>query len=73
MRRFIGLGLIVLFPAAIISGFAEAHVHPGQSGIHQVIAILFVVFIIGHLAINFKSVKNYLGSKPSVRNQKSPH
>lgn len=55
--------MVVLFFVTIITGFAEAHVHPGQSGIHTPLAVLFVIFSITHGAINRKALaKHFAGA-----------
>jgi hypothetical protein len=62
MRRFICVSMVILFFATVITGFAEAHVHPGRSGIHTPLAILFVVSALSHGAINRKSLARHFGS-----------
>jgi hypothetical protein len=62
MRKFTGITMAVLFLATFISGFAEAHVHPGDSGHHTVIAILFMITICAHVSINFKAFTRYFGT-----------
>jgi hypothetical protein len=63
MRRYICLTMVFLFFATIITGFAEAHVHPGSSGSHLFIAVLFVVFALVHGLINRKSLaRHFVGA-----------
>ncbi|POZ59390.1 hypothetical protein C1O63_0703 [Dehalococcoides mccartyi] len=45
MRRVVCLSMAVLFLATIITGIAEAHVHPGNSGHHVAVAIAFIRWI----------------------------
>jgi hypothetical protein len=60
VRKGICLIMGILFLVTIISGIAESHVHPGNSGLHTVVAVLFVISIIIHVAINRKSFSRYL-------------
>jgi hypothetical protein len=62
MRRFICLSMVVLFFTTAITGFVEAHVHPGQSGIHTPLAVLFVIFAITHGALNRKAMAKHFAS-----------
>jgi hypothetical protein len=55
MRRFICMAMMALFLITVISGFAESHVHPGNTGIHTVMAVLFVVSTLAHGVINRKA------------------
>jgi hypothetical protein len=59
MRRFICLAMVILFFATFITGFAEAHVHPGQSGIHTPLAVLFVIFTLTHGVINRRALARH--------------
>jgi hypothetical protein len=59
LRRFVCVTMVFLFLVTAVTGFAEAHVHPGRSGIHVVIAVLFVVFALVHGAINRKSLARH--------------
>ncbi|AAW39202.1 hypothetical protein X793_07195 [Dehalococcoides mccartyi CG4] len=52
--------MAVLFLATIITGIAEAHVHPGNSGHHVAVAIAFIASILIHLVLNRKSFSRYL-------------
>jgi hypothetical protein len=63
MRRFICISMMALFFLTIVTGFAESHVHPGQSGIHTVMAILFIASTMTHIIINRKAfVRHFVGS-----------
>ena len=64
MRKIICLAMLVFFVMTVISGFAEAHVHPGRSGIHTPLAILFVVFTLTHMIINRKSIARHMAVFP---------
>jgi hypothetical protein len=64
MRKIICLTMILFFVITVITGFAEAHVHPGRSGIHTPMAILFVVFILTHMIINRKSIARHMAVYP---------
>ena len=67
MRRFICITMVLLFFAAVITGFAEAHVHPGSSGIHVFLAVLFVAFTVAHAALNRKALaRNLIGTVRSA-------
>ena len=68
MRKIISLLLAILFLAAIISGFAESHVHPGSAGHHTAISLIFAALIFFHVALNFKALTRYLigSSKKAV-------
>ena len=68
MRRFISITMMVLFLLTFITGLAEAHVHPGESGIHTPLAILFVVVTVVHVALNWKAMGRYLGGKKVTSN-----
>jgi hypothetical protein len=61
MRRFIGIAILVLFLATIFTGIAESHIHPGNSGHHIVLSILFIAAILIHVALNRKAFARYLG------------
>jgi hypothetical protein len=60
MRKAACLTMVVLFLLTVITGFAEDHVHPGESGIHTVFSILFIVSVFIHSAINRKAFFRYL-------------
>ncbi|MCF7635016.1 MAG: hypothetical protein LLF82_000494 [Dehalococcoides mccartyi] len=60
MRRVVCLSMAVLFLATIITGIAEAHVHPGNSSHHVAVAIAFIASILIHLVLNRKSFSRYL-------------
>lgn len=53
--------MAVLFLVTFITGLAESHVHPGQSGIHTPLAIILFALGITHFSLNFKAFKKYLG------------
>jgi hypothetical protein len=59
MRKAVCLTMAVLFLATIITGIAEAHVHPGRSGVHIVIAVLFITATLTHIAVNWKTFLRY--------------
>jgi hypothetical protein len=62
--------MTILFLATVITGFAEGHIHPGDSGHHTVIAILFVISTVTHAAINRKAFARHFNSpaqKPAVK------
>jgi hypothetical protein len=58
-----------LFLATFITGFAEPHINPGDAGHHTLIAILFMIFVFIHFALNLKAFTRYLGgpSKKTLR------
>ncbi|AMU87348.1 hypothetical protein [Dehalococcoides mccartyi] len=60
MRRAVCISMAVLFLATIITGIAEAHVHPGHSGHHVAVAIAFIASILIHVGLNRKSFARYL-------------
>jgi hypothetical protein len=67
MRRSISLTMVGLLLAAIITGIAESHVHPGSSGSHTVLSILFITLTFIHIIINRKAlVRYFLGKTPKV-------
>ncbi len=68
MRRFICIAMIALFSMTIFTGFAEGHVHPGKSGIHTVLAILFVASTLAHVIINRKAFMRYFAGVPKTAN-----
>jgi hypothetical protein len=55
MRKAVCLTMVILFIATIITGIAEGHVHPGRSGVHTVMAVLFIITALTHVAVNRKS------------------
>jgi hypothetical protein len=59
VRKGICLIMGILFLVTIISGIVESHVHPGNSGLHTVVAVLFIASIVIHVAINRKSFTRY--------------
>lgn len=68
MRKFVCISMLFLFLACIITGFAESHVHPGTSGIHTVLAILFVVSAFTHIAVNRKAfIRHFMGAPDKAR------
>jgi hypothetical protein len=68
MRRFISVTMVGLLLAAIITGIAESHIHPGNSGSHTVLSILFITLTFIHIIINRKAfVRHFLGKTPKVR------
>jgi len=60
MRKVVCLTMVVLFFLTVITGFAKSRVHPGESGIHTVLAVLFVVSTFTHAVINRKAFFKYL-------------
>ncbi len=60
MRKTICIVMAVLFSVTVISGIAEAHVHPGSSGLHTIMAVLFIVSILTHIVVNRKALARYL-------------
>jgi len=60
MRRFICIALLALFLITVFSGFVESQIHPGNSGIHTVTAVLFVVSTLVHGVINRKAIFRHL-------------
>jgi hypothetical protein len=66
MRKVVCLTMVALFFITIITGFAESHVHPGESGVHTVLAILLIVAAFSHALVNRKAFLKYfmgLGKK----------
>jgi hypothetical protein len=59
MRKGICLAMGILFVVTLVSGFAEAHVHPGRSGLHTVAAVIFVALTLMHVVINRKAISRY--------------
>lgn len=59
MRRTVCIIMIISFFLTIFTGIAESNVHPGQSGIHTVMAILFVISAFIHAWINRKAIVRY--------------
>ena len=66
MRRVVGIAMAILFLATIVTGIAEGHVHPGNSGSHIVVAILFIASTITHIVINRKAFVRYLSTSNRV-------
>jgi hypothetical protein len=66
MRRIISISMAILFLVTVITGFAESHVHPGDSGHHTVISILFMLVVFAHMTLNSKTFGRYL-SVPSKK------
>jgi hypothetical protein len=64
MRRFVCISMLILFLLTVITGFAEAHVHPGQSGIHTPLAILFILSSVFHIVINRKPFARHFTGTP---------
>ncbi len=62
MRKGICLAMGILFVATVVSGIAESHVHPGKSGLHTVMALLFVAVALIHIMLNRKAISRYLHS-----------
>jgi hypothetical protein len=60
MRRITCIAMILLFLIAIVTGFAEAHIHPVRSGIHTILAILFIISTLIHVILNRKPLARYL-------------
>jgi hypothetical protein len=65
MRKALCLIMGVLFLITIITGFAESHVHPGDAGLHTVVAVLFIASILVHAVINRKALARYLMANPA--------
>ena len=63
MKRVITIIMGISFLLTVITGFAEAHVHPGESGIHTPLAIIFIAATVVHAALNFKAMRRYVGAK----------
>jgi hypothetical protein len=59
MRRGVCLAMGILFVVTVVSGIAELHVHPGQSGLHTVAAVLLVTITLIHVIINRKAISRY--------------
>ncbi|GEM_PF-1039011 len=63
MRKLVNPIMALLFLAAVISGAAEAHAHPGQAGHHAILAGVFALFVIVHIAFHFKAIlRSFKGS-----------
>ncbi len=62
MRRVTSITLAVLLLLTIVTGFAEMHVHPGDSGLHVVVAVLFILSTLVHVVMNRKSFFRYFSS-----------
>jgi hypothetical protein len=68
MRKLVCISMLFLFFATVITGFAEGHIHPGQSGIHTVLAVLFVISTVTHMVVNRKSlVRHFMGTPGKAR------
>ncbi len=63
MRKAVCFTMGAFFIFTVITGIAESHVHPGQSGSHTVIAILFIVSIFLHVLINRNAFMKYFAGK----------
>jgi len=63
MRKIVCVFMALLFLLTIVTGIAESYVHPGQSGIHTVMAILFIIIILIHIIINRKALVRYFFAK----------
>jgi hypothetical protein len=63
MRKAVCITMIVLFLVTIFSGIAESHVHPGESGMHTFLAILFIASTLAHLAVNRKALVRYFSGQ----------
>ena len=60
MRRVVCIATAVLFLLTVITGIAESHVHPGNTGVHVVMAILFIASTLAHVVVNRKPFARYL-------------
>jgi hypothetical protein len=68
MRQFTSITMVGLLLAAIITGIAESHIHPGSSASHTVLSILFITLTFIHIIINRKAFVRYFpGKTPNVR------
>jgi hypothetical protein len=63
MRKAVCLTMVILFFLTVITGFAESRVHPGESGVHTFLAVLFVVSAFTHAVINRKVFFRYLSGR----------
>jgi len=72
MRKIICIAMAVFFLFTVITGVAESHIHPGQSGSHTVISIFFVISILVHILINRKAFVRYFSGKPLKTEQTVP-
>jgi len=63
MRKVVCVTMAAFFFFTIITGIAESHIHPGHSGSHTVIAIIFIVSTLVHILINRKAFVRYFSSK----------
>jgi hypothetical protein len=59
MRRFVCISMVFLFFLSVVTGLAEAHVHPGDAGHHIITVILFVILALTHILINRKPFARY--------------
>jgi hypothetical protein len=55
MRRLVCITMALSFLFTVTTGFAEAHVHPGRSGVHTPLAIIFLIATLTHVVINHKA------------------
>ncbi len=64
MRRITSITMVVLFVISFVTGLAESHVHPGESGIHTPFAVAFGAVTIVHVILNLKPLARYFRGQP---------
>jgi hypothetical protein len=63
MRKAVCVTMAAFFIFTVITGIAESHIHPGRSGSHTVIAVIFIVSTSVHILINRKAFFRYFSGK----------
>jgi hypothetical protein len=71
MRKVVCISMMLLFLATIITAVAELHVHPGSSGHHIIMALLFVAATLTHVWINRKPFTRYFMGSANNKNKRS--